>query len=411
MASVDHLLAALHERTGELSAHEQPSPEQALIGWHRLARNASRILVMVDAPTELMPILHAIRDEVEVREADVDTPITALGYTLGALADTLNSNPDAVTIAGRADRAQLRSSILSSLHHAAIASLAAASGDVTTPACALLRDLADSTHAASYVPWRPLHPPLSLLALGPTGASLDQAVTRWAESATDVLDSRTRVTSFAFQRTAASIAHLCHTAATVFSATGGETPARWEVPTALTSAFQAWQIAAAWPPEIRLGGRTTTLRLRSQELDQALDHDSRTANRLSQEGAMRSALLRAEEVAASHEAALNRLVTNRGLWVIAHALGPAYLTRHPGVHRTDWVPDPGTVLRHHHDRRRPTRRPSAQSRHRRHRAPAASVGHRTRAGPIALGDRRSGSDSRRCTRWRSRTTRAQSIGR
>lgn len=409
MASVDHLLAALHERTGELSAHEQPSPEQALIGWHRLARNASRILVMVDAPTELMPILHAIRDEVEVREADVDTPITALGYTLGALADTLNSNPDAVTIAGRADRAQLRSSILSSLHHAAIASLAAASGDVTTPACALLRDLADSTHAASYVPWRPLHPPLSLLALGPTGASLDQAVTRWAESATDVLDSRTRVTSFAFQRTAASIAHLCHTAATVFSATGGETPARWEVSTALTSAFQAWQIAAAWPPEIRLGGRTTTLRLRSQELDQALDHDSRTANRLSQEGAMRSALLRAEEVAASHEAALNRLVTNRGLWVIAHALGPAYLTRHPGVHRTDWVPDPGTVygttmidavqravqaLRVATDAIEPQQRASATGLAR---------------GPL-LWETVDGA-TRDATRWRSRTTRAQSIGR
>lgn len=408
MASVDQLLAALHERTGELT-HERPSLEQALPGWHRLARNASRILVMVDAPTELMPILQAIRDEVEVREPHVDTPITALGYTLGALADTLNSNPDAVALAGRADRAQLRYSILSSLHHAAMASLAAAAGDVTTPACALLRDLADTTHVASYAPWRPLHPPLSLLALGPTVAGLDQAVFRWAESATDVLDSRTRVTSFAFQRTAASIARLCHTAATVFSATAGESPANWEAASALTCAFQSWQIAAAWPPEIRLGGRTTTLRLRSQELDQALDHDARTANRPSQKEAMRSALLQAEEVAASHEAALNRLVTNRGLWVIAHALGPAYLTRHPGVHRTDWVPDPGTVygttmidavqravqaLRVATDAIEPQQRASATGLAR---------------GPL-LWETVDGA-TRDATRWRSRTTRAQSIGR
>jgi hypothetical protein len=342
MASVDHLLAALHDRIGEVTAHELRSPEAALLGWHRIARNASRILVMVDAPTELMPVLHAILDEAELPDSHVDTPITALGNTVGALADTLNSNPDAVAIAGLADRAQLRSCILGSLHHAAMASLAAASGDVTTPACALLRDLADTTHAASYVPWRPLHPPLNRLALGPTDASLDQAVTRWAESATDVLDSPTRVTSYAFQRTAASIARLCHSAAVAFSATGEVTPADWEAATALATAFQFWQVAAAWPSEIRLGGRTTTLRHRSQELDEALVHHARTANRTSHEEAMRSALLQAEVVAASHESSLDRLVDNRGLWVIAHALGPAYLTRHPGVHRTEWVPDPGT---------------------------------------------------------------------
>lgn len=189
MASVDHLLAAVRDRTGELTGYEQPSQEEMLLGWHRLARNARCVLLMVDAPTELMPILQAILNEVEVRETNVDSPITALGYTLGALADTLNSHPDAVAIAGHADRAQLRSCILTSLHHAAMASLRGASPNVSTLACTLLRDLAETTQAASYVPWRPLHPPLSRITLGPTHTGLDQAVTRWAEAATDVLTS------------------------------------------------------------------------------------------------------------------------------------------------------------------------------------------------------------------------------
>lgn len=343
MASVDQLLVALAERTRELASGEHPVPEEALRGWHRLARNATRILLVVDAPPEVMPILRTILKEDERRDAHVNAPITAIGYTLGVLADTVCSYTDVVAIASHADRAQLRSRILSSLHDAATATLAAAPAEANPPTT-FIRDLAEATEPTTHVPLRPLQGPMGRLALGPDGGSLDQVVTRWAESATDILISRTRVTSYAFQRTAASIAGLCHTAAAAFSDPGEHRPTNLDAETALIGAFQAWQIAADWPSEIRLGGRTTELRCRSQDLDEAFAEDRFLAMvRTSKQDAMHSALLQAEKVAAGHELALIRLVGTGGLWIIADALGPAYLTRHPGVRRTDWVRDPGAV--------------------------------------------------------------------
>lgn len=69
---------------------------------------------------------------------------------------------------------------------------------------------------------------------------------------------------------------------------------------------------------------------------------------------MQSALILASKVGDRHEAALGCLVGHHGLWILVDSLGPAYLTRHPGVHRSDWVPDPGsafgpTMIRAVHD--------------------------------------------------------------
>lgn len=346
MASVNALLVALHERTFELTTPQHRGPDQSMPGWHRLARNAMRILDTVDPPPELVPILRSIETapEVEGRDADDIEPITAIGYTLGVLADTLNSQPEVAALASHADRAQLRSCLLCSLYGAATATLAAMQADETSsPVRNLIHNLAEATEAASFVPWRPLHSPLGQLAVGPSSGGLDQVVVAWAASATDVLGSRTRSTGYAFQRTAASIAQLCLVAAkTVRSAEDWATGVQVEA--ALTSACRDWQIAADWPPEVRLGGHATELRHRSQDLDDALAPHRLTAmGQRSREDAMQSALLLAVGVATAHESALMRVVTGGELWIVAEALGPAYLTRHPGTHRSDWVLDPGTV--------------------------------------------------------------------
>jgi hypothetical protein len=116
------------------------------------------------------------------------------------------------------------------------------------------------------------------------------------------------------------------------------------VEAALISARCEWQQAADWPPEVRLGGQATELRHRSQYLDEALAPENlATMDVGSRQESLRSALLLATEVGTSHESALARVVQGRELWIIARALGPAYLTRHPGTHRTDWVLDPGTI--------------------------------------------------------------------
>lgn len=345
MATVDGLLAALHDRNCELAEQSNSPPDGSLLGWNRVAGTALRILAMVDPPTELMPILEAVLNATERRDAHINAPITAIGYTLGALADTMSSDPELVASASHADRAELRSAVLTSLHNVATATMAATPPGTDPRAVRdLLSDMAAVTEAASYAPWRSIHGPVGQLSLDPAEGTIQRAVVRWANSASEVLDSPTRVTGYTFQRTAASIARLCHTTATTLAAAGEWTQLAREAESSLTIAFQSWKIAANWPPEIRLGGRTTELRQRSADLDQALDAILLRQAAPLRPDAVQTALRFASKVGAHHEAALIRLVNNRGLWILAQALGPVYLTKHPGVHRNDWVPDPGSSL-------------------------------------------------------------------
>lgn len=354
MATVDQLLAALYQRSCKLDSPDHLTAEEAFRGWHRLAHHGTRILDMVGYPPDLASILREIVRSDELQDAQASAPIAALGYTVGVLADTLVSYPEQVAIAGQADRAQLRSCIVGCLHVAARSTLSAQPEDANTAGAALVRSLAAATEAAWYVPWRPLRPALGQLALGPNRSNLDKALTAWAESAIDVLNSSTRVTSYAFQRTAGSIARICLTAAQSFSKAGERIFADEEMAVALSGAFQSWQIAADWPLGIRLGGRNADLRHRSQELDDVLERSLTSGEESwSPQQWVHGALRQAQEVAAIHESGLERLVSSRGLWIIADALDASYLARNPGTHRTDWVPDSGrghgaTLLLHVH---------------------------------------------------------------
>lgn len=342
MATVNALLAALHDRTLELSAQPSTPSTTEISGLSRLFGNAIRILALIDPPPDVMTILQAM-PKAEPAEEPVDSPITTIGYTLGVLADTLNANAETVRNTGHRDRVQLRSQVLATLHHVATVSLAAVPVDEAFSGPALIRDLADATNAASYVPRADLHEPIGLLSLGQSSGGLDQTVARWAETAIEILASQTRVTSYAFQRTAATIATICSTAAVALAEPPSERPFEGAASAALTKASQAWQRAADWPPEVRLGGRTTELRHRSQDLDQALaTHRLGQPGAPSRQAAMRAALRAAEGVAACHKSALIQVINRRNLWISVEALGPTYLTHHPGASRSDWVPDPGT---------------------------------------------------------------------
>ena len=132
MAAVDALLAALHDRTREIRAQEPSSPDSSLLGWDRLARNAMRVLAIVDPPPELMSMLRDIVDRDERRDPDEGAWITAVGLTLGALADTIVAHPEVAAAASRVDRLQLRSSVLGTLHAAAAAALSGSWTDATS---------------------------------------------------------------------------------------------------------------------------------------------------------------------------------------------------------------------------------------------------------------------------------------
>lgn len=345
MASVDALLAAVQERTGDYVRQQQAAPAPSARGWQRITRHALRILTLVDAPSDLLPVLTALSTDTAGRDAPVNAPITAIGYTLGALADTITSNPDAVAAASIADRAELRIRVLNALHQAAAATTEATTGVATSAELGTVGRLADVTEIFTRFTRRQLQPQLGLLATGPSTDLFEQLVARWAESALDVLGSPTRATGYAFQRTATTIAQICRVATTTLIPPTDRTPRQQELENALTAAFQSWQLAAAWPPEVRLGGRTTDLRHHSQALDEILLGNPGGQHRPSiQPAAMQAALLLASKVGDRHETALGGLVRHHGLWILVDALGPAYLTRHPGVHRSDWVPDPGSAF-------------------------------------------------------------------
>lgn len=341
MASVEALLVALRDRSQEYVDWQRASSSCPLNVWGHLARNVVRVLELVDGPTELGPILQQLATAPGSQMDGDESPLTGMALTLGVLADTLGSSPGVVRTASLMDRSQLRSSVLASIHAAAHASVARAAPHEPLIALPSLRDLADSTEAASHVPPRPLQGALSLVRIAPEPGSLDEAMTRWAVVAIQTLSSPTRATKFAFQRTAVSIARLCWVGASDLAsrdATGGEGP---HARASLLAAFESWQAAADWPSELRLDGRSGDLRESSQHLESALSAWSSPA-RQGQLPELSSALLIASQVGAVHEEALRQRAAAGGLWIIADALGSSYLSRHPGTHRSDWLPVPGS---------------------------------------------------------------------
>lgn len=342
MASVEALLDALMDRTRELMSPQRASLPFTTDAWGLLARNATRVLDLLEGPTELRPILQQLAAVPDGQKRDEDSPLARVALTLGVLADTLDSRPDVVRSASLMDRSQLRANILASLHVAAEASLVgAAPPGQHSAAMLLLRDLAEGTEFGSHVPPRPLQGPVSLLRLGPAPGSLDGAISRWASIAAEILGSPTRATKYAFQRTAATIARICCTVANDLAHYRGQAGGVPRVRAAVLAAFQSWQAAADWPTELRLDGRSGELRQSSQDLEEAMSKGLWCAGPGSLTG-LESVLLTASEVGAVHEKQLQRRVTSGGVWVLADALGPAYLTRHPGTHRSDWLPDPGS---------------------------------------------------------------------
>lgn len=343
MASVERLLAALRDRAQEFLLWQSASSICPLDAWGLVARNAARVLDLVDGPTELGPILrHVGVAVVDDLSNGHESPLTAVGLTMGVLADTLESRPDVVGTASLIDRSHVRSAILASLHATAQTSAVRAAPPEQHPTARhILTDLADATEAASHVPPRPLEGALSALSIGPARGSLEDAMTHWAVTASETLSSPTRATKYAFQRTAASIARICWTGANAPACDDACDRKVRDVRGSLLAAFQSWQSAAAWPTELRLDGRSGGLRQSSQHLEQALAgwHFRTRPGSLME---LESVVQIASEVGAVLEVGLRKRVASGGLWITAQALGPSYLTRHPGTNRGSWLPDPGS---------------------------------------------------------------------
>jgi len=269
------------------------------------------------------------------------TPIPALArmaLTIGAindvLADTLRNRPRPEYI-GR-EAAKLAASVLAPVHLAARwsrTSLELSSADQGLPLRGHLDNLAAATEPWALIPPANRGNVLDDLRIRTRSApGLEGVAVAWADEALLVLGERHRTSSWAMQAIAGNLALISHTAydavEQAIKQRGLPEVAR-TASQALAGAVTAWRAAATWPPYLRLGGKTTDLRVLTRDLRQCLEADPpRTVNET------RNLLHLALPVAEAHAATMDRLVRTHDLWIHGPSLGPSagYI---PG-----WEPQP-----------------------------------------------------------------------
>jgi hypothetical protein len=351
MASVGDLLRRLHLQAWELSGTPTTPATEArldgqLRGWVRVAASASRAL----APLRHRPDLDDVLDQ--LADGGLATPgrpaarLAALSQTIGAIGDILASRGPDIERAGTATKDRLHASVQAALHAAARATLTVAQQVGHPEAEALMSRLAEATEMAAMIPPSARTSRLDHLAIiVPGPQTLQGAVEQWARTATTVLSSQTQVTGYVLQSTAANIALLCLATARATKAAAADGPIAQPVAdhavVALQAASRAWRNAAAWPPHLRLGGRSAEYRRASNDLLAALSADLNAnpapGNRFTE---LLAALPFAGEVARAHQLAAERLADAGGVWVSGESLMSTpqhHRAAVAGLRRSSWI--------------------------------------------------------------------------
>ncbi len=352
MATVGDLVDLLHRQAWELARQRVEDPQEILPlhmrGWVKVAAAASRALALLDVRRDLDDILDQLADGGLASPGRPDRRLADIGVTFGGIGDLLAAEHVNVELAGYPSRSRLHAAMWAGLHTAARATLGIAQDAGGGEPSTVMATLAGITELAALIPSSARENLLDRLqAPSPGSSSLKGAVDGWAAAAGEVLTDDHQVTGYALQRVAGSIALICQvTAATTkeAAAAGLVNPAAARIAAgALEHAAQAWRQAAAWPPHLRLGGRTTELRYASTVLDQALTGPQAAARDLPERlTGLWAAVNTATLVGDEHRVMTARLAAGGGLWVSVAALPPAYQATHPGVRRSDWVPQPAS---------------------------------------------------------------------
>ena len=348
MASIADLIAQLDRTAARLgTVPHEPDPDALAAGWMLLADRADRAIgqlrlggpyVGIGVQSYLEPLAAGPRRPLSA--STTPTPVLArMALTIGAindvLADTLRNRPRPEYV-GR-EAAKLAASLLAPVHVAARWSRTSLEQVRAAGRSLSLRGHLDNL-AAVTEPWA-LIPPANRGSVlddfrihTSTAPGLEGAAVAWAAEALLVLGERHRTTSWAMQAIAGNLALISHTAYDAIERAikqrGLPETAR-AASQALAGSVTAWRAAATWPPYLRLGGKTTDLRVLSRDLRQCLEADPpRTVNET------RNLLHLALPVAGAHAATMDRLVRTHDLWIHGPSLGPSagYI---PG-----WEPEP-----------------------------------------------------------------------
>ena len=348
MASIADLIAQLDRAAATLNTiTHDPDPDAHAAGWILLAARTDRALsqlrlggpyVGIGVHPYLEPLAAGPRRPLPASTAPI--PARArMALTVGAindvLADTLRDRPRPEYV-GR-EAAKLAASLLAPIHLAARWSRTSleqvSTADRSLPMLGHLDNLAAVTE-----PWA-LIPPANRGSVlddfrihTSTAPGLEGAAAAWAEEALLVLGERHRTTTWALPAIAGNLAQVSHAAYDAVE----QASKRRDLPEAARTASQAlagsvtaWRAAATWPPYLRLGGKTTDLRVLTRDLRHHLETDPPRAI-----AETRNLLRLALPVAEAHADTMYRLVRTHDLWIHGPSLGPSagYI---PG-----WEPEP-----------------------------------------------------------------------
>ncbi len=378
--TVGNLLDLLHEQAwlmaGNPTTHTPTTVEEGASirhAWERLARYTCHVLRALPYAPEGRTASHAsiIADTLEPLRSHPTSDVTPepglmkMSVLLGGIADLVTSPPAQPWPVDDAAAEGLLTSVLAAVHCAArwsIPRLDAVEGRRFATLAGRLRQVMVATELFAAVPPGQRGSNLEDLAItSPVAPGLDGALVRWRHAAVDLLASRYRPTSTAFQTLASDQATLMAAATAVLRAVPPDAHANPVVlPQAvsgLRSAHSAWTGLTTWPADVTLGGaRSRELRAASSDLRAELRSLLRTGDRWATTGELeqripsadllalvRRSLRWASEVAAAHTVGLVEQVLGVGRpWMKGESVpdelrGPM---AHRAVARGGWVPAP-----------------------------------------------------------------------
>lgn len=329
-AAVADLLRLLDRQVHELGPGTDRDTASAHVsGWMRLAtttRHAISLLpfggrtaqVKAGLRTVLDPLVHGPREP--LTEPMLAPRLIQTSRTVGAIADILAEHLQG---GGRdhqigTEAVKLEASLLSAVHVTARWSRAITVTQrfprmaETFPA--QLSDLIVVTEPFALIPPSRRVSLLEDLRLpNPAAPGLEGAVTRWAAEATLVLQERHRASGWAMQAIAGNLALLSLTAGRTTTRARGAGEITAAQAESLTRGFaesaRSWRTAATWPPYLRLGGYTPTLRQLGGDVRDACIG---TVPRLAELGAP---MLAATRLSLLHASTMDRLATKHQLWM------------------------------------------------------------------------------------------------
>ena len=249
--------------------------------------------------------------------------LVEIAQTMGVIADILSDTVRFNHPPGLAGDESLRleASLLSAVHLVACWSRSSLQ-DQTLPSTrhSLMASLADV--AVLTQPWAMI-PPVNRASTLETlripdanAAGIEGAVVRWADQATSVLRERYRPSGRAMQAIAGTLAMLSERARQAVQTSIIEAGPRAEIANGLVQGVRSWIAAASWPPTLRLGGNTESLRYATAELREQLETIRRPSL-----PEMKHALEVAQPVALLHATVLTSLIDRHGLWIHGYIPG------------------------------------------------------------------------------------------